>query len=119
VLDGIEELQLCVGYELDGVKIDLLPLGADDIERCKPIYESIPGWTDSTVGVTEYDKLPVKPPLSGPYCRSDGRAHRHGVDQPRPRSHHPDAQPLQRRLIGCTSQPPHMRETGAHADRRR
>ena len=59
VLDGIEELQLCVGYELDGEKIDLLPLGADDIERCKPIYESIPGWTDSTVGVTEYDKLPV------------------------------------------------------------
>jgi adenylosuccinate synthase len=59
VLDGIEELQLCVGYELDGEKIDLLPLGADDIERCKPIYESIPGWTDSTVGVTDYDKLPV------------------------------------------------------------
>ncbi|MGN1056237.1 MAG: adenylosuccinate synthetase, partial [Comamonas sp.] len=59
VLDGIEELQLCVGYELDGEKIDILPLGADDIERCKPIYESIPGWTDSTVGVTEYDKLPL------------------------------------------------------------
>ncbi len=59
VLDGIEELQLCVGYELDGETIDLLPLGADDIERCKPIYESIPGWTDTTVGVTEYDKLPV------------------------------------------------------------
>lgn len=59
VLDGIEELQLCVGYELDGEKIDILPMGADDIERCKPIYESIPGWTDSTVGVTDYDKLPV------------------------------------------------------------
>lgn len=59
VLDGIEELQLCVGYELDGERIDLLPLGADDIERCKPIYESIPGWTDTTVGVTEYDKLPI------------------------------------------------------------
>ena len=59
VLDGIEELQLCVGYELDGEKIDLLPLGADDIERCKPFYESIPGWTESTVGVTKYDKLPI------------------------------------------------------------
>ena len=32
---------------------------ADEIARCKPIYESIPGWTDSTVGVTDYDKLPV------------------------------------------------------------
>ena len=59
VLDGLTELQLCVGYELDGEKIDILPMGADDIERCKPIYESIPGWTDSTVGVTDYDKLPV------------------------------------------------------------
>lgn len=59
VLDGIEELQLCVGYELDGEQIDILPLGADDIERCKPIYESIPGWTDSTVGVTDYAKLPA------------------------------------------------------------
>lgn len=59
VLDGLQELLLCVGYELDGEKIDLLPMGADEIARCKPIYESIPGWTDSTVGVTDYDKLPA------------------------------------------------------------
>ncbi|MFD0667313.1 adenylosuccinate synthase [Ramlibacter sp. MAHUQ-53] len=59
VLDGIKELQLCVGYELDGEQIDILPLGADEIARCKPIYETMEGWTDSTVGVTEYDKLPV------------------------------------------------------------
>ena len=59
VLDGLEELKLCVGYELDGETIDLLPMGADDIARCKPIYETIPGWTDSTVGVTDYDKLPA------------------------------------------------------------
>ena len=58
VLDGIPELQLCVGYELDGERIDLLPLGADDIERCQPIYESLPGWTQSTVGVTEFNRLP-------------------------------------------------------------
>ncbi len=60
VLDGLSELQLCVGYELDGEKVDILPLGADDIARCKPIYETIPGWTDSTVGVTEYAKLPAQ-----------------------------------------------------------
>ncbi len=59
VLDGIKELQLCVGYELDGETIDILPLGADEIARCKPIYETLEGWTDSTVGVTDYDKLPV------------------------------------------------------------
>ena len=58
VLDGLTELQLCVGYELDGEQIDILPLGADDIARCKPVYETLPGWSDTTVGVTEYDKLP-------------------------------------------------------------
>ncbi len=59
VLDGIEELKLCTGYELDGEQIDILPMGADEIERCKPIYETLPGWTQSTVGVTQYDKLPI------------------------------------------------------------
>ncbi|MBK7655080.1 MAG: adenylosuccinate synthase [Betaproteobacteria bacterium] len=59
VLDGIAELQLCTGYELDGETIDILPMGADEIERCKPIYETMDGWTDSTVGVTDYGKLPV------------------------------------------------------------
>ncbi|MDT8991711.1 adenylosuccinate synthase [Curvibacter sp. APW13] len=59
VLDGLSELKLCTGYELDGERIDILPMGADDIERCVPIYETISGWSDSTVGVTEYDKLPA------------------------------------------------------------
>lgn len=59
VLDGIETLQLCTGYELDGEQIDILPMGADEIARCKPIYEMLEGWTDSTVGVTDYDRLPV------------------------------------------------------------
>jgi len=59
VLDGLKELQLCTGYELDGEVVDILPMGADDIARCKPIYETIQGWTDSTVGVTQLDKLPV------------------------------------------------------------
>ncbi|RYF83592.1 MAG: adenylosuccinate synthase [Comamonadaceae bacterium] len=59
VLDGLEELLLCTGYELDGEHIDILPMGADEISRCKPVYEVIEGWTDSTVGVTQYDKLPV------------------------------------------------------------
>jgi adenylosuccinate synthase len=53
------ELKLCTGYELDGEYTDILPLGADEIERCTPIYETLEGWTESTVGVTHYDKLPV------------------------------------------------------------
>ena len=60
VLDGLSELKICVGYELDGEKIDILPMGADDISRCVPIYETLEGWTQSTVGVTQLDKLPVQ-----------------------------------------------------------
>ncbi|CAM5784863.1 MAG: adenylosuccinate synthase [Burkholderiales bacterium] len=59
VLDGLKELKLCTGYELDGRRIDLLPLGADEIERCQPIYETMEGWSESTVGVTDYEQLPV------------------------------------------------------------
>jgi adenylosuccinate synthase len=58
VLDGLSELKLCVGYTLDGETIDILPMGADEIARCEPIYETLPGWSDSTVGVTQVDKLP-------------------------------------------------------------
>ncbi len=59
VLDGLSELQLCVGYELDGERIDILPMGADEIARCTPIYETLPGWSESSVGVTRYDDLPA------------------------------------------------------------
>ncbi len=58
VLDGLAELKLCVGYELDGERIDLLPLGADEIERCQPIYETLPGWSETTVGATTMAQLP-------------------------------------------------------------
>ncbi len=58
VLDGIDKLELCTGYELDGRVTDILPMGAEEIASCKPIYETLPGWTQSTVGVTDYDKLP-------------------------------------------------------------
>jgi adenylosuccinate synthase len=60
VLDGLKELKICVGYELDGEQTDILPMGADDISRCVPIYETMEGWTQSTVGVTQLDKLPVQ-----------------------------------------------------------
>jgi adenylosuccinate synthase len=63
VLDGLSELKLCVGYKLDGETIDLLPMGADDIERCEPIYETMAGWSESSVGVTDYAKLPANAKL--------------------------------------------------------
>ena len=60
VLDGLAELKLCTGYELDGEVIDILPMAAEEIARCKPIYETLPGWSHTTVGVVEYAKLPVE-----------------------------------------------------------
>jgi adenylosuccinate synthase len=59
VLDGLKELLLCTGYELDGEYTDILPLGADEIARCKPVYETLEGWSESTVGITHYDRLPI------------------------------------------------------------
>ncbi len=59
VLDGLDEIKVCVGYELAGQRIDILPLDADDIAACRPIYDSFPGWSESTFGVTAWDKLPV------------------------------------------------------------
>lgn len=59
VLDGLSELKLCVGYQLDGETIDILPMGADEIARCEPIYETLPGWSESSVGVTRYENLPA------------------------------------------------------------
>lgn len=58
VLDGLESVNICTGYRLDGEIIDMPPLGADDFARCEPIYEIMPGWSDSTVGVQQYDELP-------------------------------------------------------------
>ena len=59
VLDGLDELKLCTGYELDGHITDILPMGAEEISRCVPIYETMPGWSQSSVGVTEYAQLPA------------------------------------------------------------
>ncbi|HET6599869.1 MAG TPA: adenylosuccinate synthetase, partial [Burkholderiaceae bacterium] len=59
VLDGLPEIKVCVGYELHGKRVDILPLDGDDIEACTPIYDSFPGWTETTFGITEWDRLPL------------------------------------------------------------
>ena len=60
VMDGIENINICVGYMLpDGSQTDILPFGADAEADCVPIYETLPGWSESTVGVKDYDKLPA------------------------------------------------------------
>ncbi len=59
VLDGVEALQVGVGYRVGIEQIDILPSGADALSDCDPIYEEIPGWTQSTVGITRYEDLPT------------------------------------------------------------
>lgn len=59
VLDGIEELEICTGYKLDGKVLDLLPVGAEEVARCEPIYERMPGWSENTFGVKTWEGLPV------------------------------------------------------------
>ncbi len=59
VLDGFEELKICVAYELDGKRIDHLPTAADHQARCKPVYETMPGWSESTEGARSWADLPA------------------------------------------------------------
>lgn len=58
VLDGLESIKICTAYELDGETLTTPPIGADAYEKCKPIYEEVPGWSESTIGVKQYDQLP-------------------------------------------------------------
>ncbi|MEN6584448.1 MAG: adenylosuccinate synthase, partial [Sulfuricella sp.] len=60
VMDGMETVRLCVGYKIDGTTTDILPVGAELLSRCEPIYEDMPGWNENTVGVKSYDELPEK-----------------------------------------------------------
>jgi adenylosuccinate synthase len=59
VLDGLAEIKVCLGYELGGQRLDILPLDADEIEACRPVYETLPGWTETTAGLTNWEQLPV------------------------------------------------------------
>jgi len=58
VLDGVESVKLCVGYEIEGRLSDILPVGAEELARCVPVYEELPGWRESTVGVRHFEALP-------------------------------------------------------------
>ena len=58
VLDEIDEIKMCVAYELNGKKIDYLPAAVDDQLKVKPLYKVFKGWKSSTVGIKEFNKLP-------------------------------------------------------------
>ena len=58
VLDELDEIKMCIGYEINGKKFDYLPASVDDQFMVKPIYKSFKGWKSSTVGIKKFEKLP-------------------------------------------------------------
>jgi len=56
-LDGWDEIRICVAYEIDGVRTDQFPVDAEMLDRAKPIYESVPGWTESTRAITKPEQI--------------------------------------------------------------
>jgi len=60
VLDGMEELKICTGYRLDGAEMDHLPMAADAQARVEPVYETLPGWSESTFGARRWLDLPAE-----------------------------------------------------------
>lgn len=59
VLSGIETLKLCTAYMLDDQKIYALPSTVEELERCKPIYEEMPGWKEDISNVSSFEELPI------------------------------------------------------------
>ena len=59
VLDELDDIQVCVAYELDGERIEHFPSSSEDFARCRPIYNSMPGWQSSTADCRSLDDLPA------------------------------------------------------------
>ncbi|MBN9425098.1 MAG: adenylosuccinate synthase [Burkholderiales bacterium] len=59
VLDGLSTVKLCTAYRSGGQTLDLLPFGAEAVAQCEPVYEEMPGWSESTVGVQDWAALPA------------------------------------------------------------
>jgi len=60
VLDALEEIKVCVGYEIDGERIETFPAVSQDLEKIKPIYETLEGWKTETLGATRVEDLPAR-----------------------------------------------------------
>jgi adenylosuccinate synthase len=60
VLDGLEELRVCIAYRLDGERLDHLPAGMSSQARLEPIYDTLDGWSENTAGARTWADLPAK-----------------------------------------------------------
>ena len=59
VLDGLEQVRICIAYQCGEQRLERMPLGAEALANCEPIYEEWPGWSESTAGIQRYADLPV------------------------------------------------------------
>ena len=59
MLDGLEVVRLATGYRIGGRHSDILPVGAEELYGCEPVYEDMPGWKETTVGATRLEELPA------------------------------------------------------------
>ena len=95
ILDGFEEIKVCVGYRLDGREIDYLPASEHAQARVEPIYETIAGWQEQTARARSWAELPAQ---AIKYVRRIeeliGCSAAVVVDQPGARGHDPDAEPV-------------------------
>ena len=60
VLDALDEIKVCIGYEVDGKRVDTFPAVSNDLRMIKPVYQTLQGWQSDTLGITEFEKLPAK-----------------------------------------------------------
>jgi len=60
VLDELEQIPVCVDYQVGGKSVTDMPPSSDDLGKVQPVYECLPGWNSSTFGISEYDQLPVR-----------------------------------------------------------
>ena len=59
ILDGIKIIKICIGYRVNNEEVNLLPLGADQVDDCEPIFIDMPGWHENTFGIKNWNELPV------------------------------------------------------------
>ena len=58
ILTGLKTIKICTSYELDGQKIDYYPASLKELERCRPVYEELPGWEENLTQMTKFEQLP-------------------------------------------------------------
>ena len=58
VLTGLEKIQVCVAYDIDGVRVEDVPVNQTDFHHAVPIYQEFPGWTEDITRVTSFEQLP-------------------------------------------------------------